>query len=235
MPKDYDPNIDESKLVKNNDEIGRKFTAPDQSDEITALVNEYLKTGKGYNELLKIIYFQYACAVNFKWCISYEPTYYKDVAYPEVWYIKEDNNDKYYDGIYIMARYGDIETYDDYEAYARLHFSHDVYSDIMESTINAGGYCFRLWSGRGISTHEWDPVYSLLIDDGMIVLKETRTVYKYVDNDDGSSKLVPSDEKTVHYYIIEKESDGKWRWSKIYENFPVWDEYDTVIAEMNAR
>jgi len=47
MPKNYDPDIDESKLVKNNDEIGRKFTAPDQSVETTALVNEYLKSGKG--------------------------------------------------------------------------------------------------------------------------------------------------------------------------------------------
>ena len=62
----------------------------------------------------------------------------------------------------------------------------------------------QILGGRGISNHEWDPVYSMLIDEGIISVKETRTVYKYADNDDGSSKLVPSDEKTVYYYIIEK-------------------------------
>jgi hypothetical protein len=183
--------------------------------------------------LLKIINFQYTCAVRFKWCNAYEPTYYENAAYPRVRHINE--NDKSLTGIYSMARYGDIETYDEYEAYARLHFAHNVYRDIMKSTVNAGGYCFRILGGRGISNHEWDPVYSMLIDEGIIVFKETRTVYKYADNDDGSSKLVPSDEKTVYYYIIEKESDGKWRWSRIIEYFPVWDEYDTVITNIEAQ
>lgn len=77
-----------------------------------------------------------------------------------------------------------------------------------------------------------DPSYKMSIDENMIVLEETRTVYMRVTNDDGSSDIIPTDKTVVNYYTIEKYPDGKWRWSGFDAYYPVVDEYDTVMANI---
>lgn len=240
MPKSYDPIIDESKIAINNNEVGRKFTAPDQSEEITALVNEYLKSGKGYNELLKIIYFQYVCASYFlSRGVSGDATYYvvyleefddyTGLFYPQVQYIDENGN---LGERYIMSRYGDIDTYDKFIAYAKLHFDDNVIQPLLKTVLNAGGYIFCCGNFEITPLH-CDPSYKMSIDEKKIVLEETRTVYERVINDDGISNFVPTDKTVVNYYIIEKYPDGKWRWSGFDAYYPVVDEYDTVVANID--
>lgn len=128
-----------------------------------------------------------------------------------------------------MSRYGDIDTYDKFIAYAKLHFDDNVIQPLLNTVLNAGGYIFCCGDFEITPLH-CDPSYSMSIDEKKIVLEETRTVYMRVTNDDGSSNFIPTDKTVANYYTIEKYPDGKWRWSGFDGYYLVTDEYDTVMA-----
>lgn len=219
------------------DRIRPMYVEPvNDSSKIDKLVEKYLSTGEGYDELLNVIYYRYV-SDNTIMCSSATAgfEYYSDVdtdKIPGTLLIMLDDEGNLTADEYYVAKYGDITKYKKYEEYINLHFSSDIASGHLKAfVLNVNGYMFVHNASRSDSHVGGDPEYSLLVDEEIIVLCEKRTVY---ENNE------PTDEYEYEYSVLKKYSHrynntfiDVWKWADINCCSDVYYEYmsDTAVLK----
>lgn len=221
----YDPNESSAHLYPT-----REFDS-----KLDRLIAEYLLSGEEYKELVDMIYYQYVCdSTLLHSSYSKLERYHNDgetTDFPE-YMLRKVKEDGRLGNEYYVARYGNITAFDEYEDYLNRRFDPEIISEIFNENspcvINVNGYIFARDCGIGYSGQERDPKYSILVDEGIIVLCEQRTIY---DQDSGTEEytMIPTDESIINYNILKKVKYGSefvWKWIEINHSYPVQDEYE---------